>query len=73
MMDLVDVLVKWSPVHGPMCPVVPSIFHHEEDSDLVGHGEKRRERDACGKAKVLSHGVKKPYLWEFDGEVAQEY
>lgn len=38
--DLVDVLVERTPMQRPVRPVVPSVFEHEEDGDLVGHGEE---------------------------------
>ncbi len=46
MVDLVDVLVKRTPMKGAVGPVVPGVFEHEEDGDLVGHGEDRGEGDA---------------------------
>lgn len=39
-MNLVDVFVKeWPSVHGAVRPVMPGVFHDEEDCDLIGHGE----------------------------------
>ncbi len=35
--DLVDVFVQRTPVQGAVRPVVPGVFQHEEDGDLVGH------------------------------------
>jgi hypothetical protein len=71
--DLVDVLVEEGAcVHEAVSPVVPGVFHDEEDGNLVGNLVQRRERDRCLEAEVLAHGVKKPDLREFDGEMGQE-
>ena len=44
-MNLVNHLVKFRGMESTVRPVVPCIFHDEEDSDLVGHGEDGRERN----------------------------
>ena len=44
--DLVDVFVQEGEgVHGAVRPVVPRVFHDEEDGDLEGHCVERRERN----------------------------
>lgn len=70
--DLVDVLVQWAPVHSAVHPVVPGVFEDEEDGDLVGHGPDGGEGNTGLKAAVLRHGVEEPDLREFDGEVGDE-
>ena len=35
MVDLMDVLVEWAPMEGTMRPVMPGVFQHEENSNLV--------------------------------------
>jgi hypothetical protein len=71
--NLVDVLVQERAcVHEAMRPVVPGIFHDEENGDLVGHLEERRERNRCREAEVLAHRVEEPDLGEFDGKVGEE-
>lgn len=44
-MDLVDHLVQFRSVQRPVRPIVPRIFHDEEDGDLIGHGEDGRKRN----------------------------
>jgi hypothetical protein len=70
--DLVDVLVQRTPVHGAVHPVVPCVFKNKEDCDLVGHGEERWEGDGSLETAVLRHGMEEPDLREFDGEVRDE-
>jgi hypothetical protein len=72
MVDLVDVLVKRAPVHGAVNPVMPCILQDEEDSNLVGHLEKGRERHGGAETKELAHRVEEPDLRKFDGEVGEE-
>lgn len=72
MVDLVDILVERSPVHGAVGPVMPGILEHEEDCDLVCHHPPRWERYAGFQAAVLCQWVKEPDLREFDGEVREE-
>nr|POF04014.1 hypothetical protein CFP56_21770 [Quercus suber] len=55
-----------------MCPIVPCIFEHEKDGDLVGHGENGREGNGRLEPKILGHRVEEPDLWEFDSEVADQ-
>jgi hypothetical protein len=71
--DLVDVLVEEGAcVHEAVSPVVPGIFHDEEDGNLVRHLVEWRERNRCLETEILAHRVEKPNLGEFDGEVGQE-
>ena len=72
MVDLVDVLVQRTPVHGAVHPVVPGVLKDEEDCDLVGHGPDGWEGDGSLETTVLRHGVEEPDLREFDGEVRDE-
>lgn len=59
-------------MHRAVHPVVPRVFHNEEDSDLVGHLVDRRERNAGLETEVLAHGVEKPDLRKLDGEVGKK-
>lgn len=70
--NLVDVLVQRAPMHGAVSPVVPGVFKNEEDGNLVGHCEDRREGNGGFETEVLRHGVEEPDLREFDGEVGDE-
>lgn len=69
---LVDGLVEGTVVQSTVEPVVPSILHHEANSDLESHLPYRRERHAVVHAEVGSDGVEEPDLREFGGEVADE-
>lgn len=60
--DLVDGLVQRAPVQRTVGEVVPGIFHHEEDGDLVGHGPEAREGDRGGESAKLCHWVEEPAL-----------
>lgn len=71
-MHLVDGLVEGTVVQSTVEPVVPSILHHEANSDLESHLPHRRERHAVVHAEVGSDGVEEPDLREFGGEVADE-
>lgn len=70
--QLVDVLVQWAVVQSAMEPVVPSILHNEEDGDLVGHLEQRREGHAIVHTKVSGDRVEEPDLRKFNGDVADK-
>ena len=59
-MNFMDVFIEWSPMHGAMGPIVPSVFKDEKDCELVSHGTERWERDAGAEAEELSHGVEEP-------------
>ncbi len=59
-MQLVDVLVQWSPMQRPMEPVVPGILEDEEDGNLVGHGEERGKGNVRGETTELSDGMEEP-------------
>ena len=71
-MDFVDVLVCWSPVQGAVVPVVPGVLDDEEDEDLVEDLPPGWEGNGDGHAHEVRHGMEEPYLWKFDGEVADE-
>jgi hypothetical protein len=60
MVDFVDVFVQGAPVHGAVGPVVPCVFHDEEDADLAYHCPDWGERDGGGEAEVLGHWVEEP-------------
>lgn len=70
--QLVDVLVERAVVQSAVEPVVPGVFHDEEDGDLVGHLEPGREGDTVVHAKVHGNGVEEPDLRELDGDVADK-
>lgn len=55
-----------------MEPIVPCIFEHEEDGNLVSHGLPGREGYTCGHAEELGGRVEEPDLRELDGEMRQE-
>jgi hypothetical protein len=71
--DFVDVLVQWTPVHCAMRPVVPCVLEDEEDRDLVCYGPDCRERHCSGETEVLRHGMEKPDLRELDCEVTEQH
>src|SRR5438876_5146276 len=60
MMDLMDFLVKGTPVKCSVGPIVPRILNYEEDGDLVSHCEEGRKRYTGRQAEILSHRVKQP-------------
>ena len=43
--NLVNGLVQRTPMQSPVRKVVPGIFHHKENGDLVGHGPEGGEGD----------------------------
>jgi hypothetical protein len=47
-------------VQSTVGEVVPGIFHHEEDRDLVSHGPEGGERYRSRETKELSHWVEEP-------------
>ena len=49
-------------MHGAVRPVMPCVFHDEEDCDLVGHFEEGREWDRGAETTVLGHWVEEPAL-----------
>ena len=72
MVDLVDVLVERTPVHGAMSPVMPGILQHKEDGNLESHCGQAWEWNSCIHSTVFRHWVEQPDLREFDGEMAEE-
>ena len=55
-----NVFVKVGSVQETVGKVMPSIFKHEEDSDLVEYLKNRRKGDGGGEPTVLRHGVEEP-------------
>lgn len=73
-MQLVDVLVKRTPVQSPVRPVVKHILKDEEEGDLSGHQERRGEGHlVCRHAEVAADRVKEVNEGEFAGEMGDEY
>ena len=63
MVDLVDVLVEEGvDVHGAVGPVVPGVFHDEEDGDLHCHLPEWWEGYGSAEAEELGHWVEEPIL-----------
>lgn len=69
MVNLVDHLVELGGVQGPVRPIVPRVFHNEEDGDLVCHCEDGGEGNGGREATELSEWVEEPDLRKLDGEV----
>ena len=70
--DLVHVLVEGPPVEHAVRPVMPRVLGHEEERDLVGHGEERWKGYARPQPEKLGHRVEEPDLRQLDGEVREE-
>lgn len=70
--QLVDVLVERAIVQRAVEPVVPSILHHEESSDLVSHLEQGREGHTVVHAEKDGDRVEKPDLWQLNGDMADK-
>ena len=70
-MDLVDILVHWTPVQETVVPVMPGIFKDEEDQYLADHLPYRWERYGRREAAEVCHRMEEPYLRKLDGEVAE--
>lgn len=70
--QLVDVLVEWAVVQGAVEPVVPGVLHDEENSDLVGHLEPRRERYSVVHTEEGSNRVEEPNLGKLNSDMADE-
>ena len=62
MVYFVDVLVRWAPVERTMVPVVPCVFKHEEDQDLVQDLPPGWEGNGGRHAHCVCHWVEDPYL-----------
>ncbi len=60
MVDLVDILVQWSPMKSTMQPVVSCVLHDEEEGDLASHFEDRGKRHASLHAEVVSRWMEEP-------------
>ena len=67
-----NMLVQGAPMKGPVCPVVPSVFHDKKHSNLYSHLPEWREGNTCIHTEVLRHGMEKPNLRKFNGEMADK-
>lgn len=72
MVNLVDHFVQSRCVQGAVGPVVPGVFHDEEDGDLVGHCEDGGEGDGGREAEKLGKWVEEPDLRELDSEMGKQ-
>jgi hypothetical protein len=71
MMNLMNIFIQRAPMQCPMHPVVKSIFHHKEPTDLPDHRLPVREGDVKTETKVCDDGMEEVDLGEFDGEVLE--
>lgn len=71
--DLVNHLVQRGVMQGAMGPVVAGIFHDEEDSELVGHGEDWGERNSGCEAAELGEWVEEPNLGQLNSEMGKQH
>lgn len=71
-MDLVDHFVQSGCMQRTMKPIMPRIFHDEEDGDLISHGDEGRERNRGGETEELCERVEEPDLRKLDGEVGDQ-
>lgn len=58
--NLVNSLVERTPMQGTVGEVVPGIFHHKKDRDLVSHSPEGGERNRSRETEELSHWVEEP-------------
>lgn len=58
--NFVDGFVERTPVESTVKEIMPGIFHHEENGNLIGHGPERREGNGGSEAEILSHRVEEP-------------
>ena len=73
MVQLVDVLVKRTPVQSAVRKVVEKVFKNKEKGDLSGHERERRKWDlVCRHTKVAADGVEEVDQREFASKVGQE-
>jgi hypothetical protein len=64
-MELMYVLVHWTPVEEFVSEVVPDVFHYEEAEDLGDECAPGGEGDVVGlHAEEFCDGVEDPYLFE---------
>lgn len=68
MNDLVEGAVMQSTVH----PVVPGVFHHEENGNVFGNRGPMREWDTDLNTKVAANGVESPNGDSFNQKVRQK-
>ena len=69
--QLVDCAVKRTVVQRAVEPVMPCVFHDEEDGDLHSNSPGRRERNTKVHAKICCDGVEQPNLRELDSKMTQ--
>jgi hypothetical protein len=55
-----DGLVKETPVEGTVGKVVPGVFQHKEDGDLVCHCPEGGKWDRSLETEELSHRMEEP-------------
>ncbi len=73
MMQLVDILVQWTPVQSPMCPIMEHVLKDEEEGELSEHEGDRGEGDFVGRhAEVTTDWVEEIDEREFTSEVGDE-
>ena len=70
--DLMDVLVQWTPMQCAMEPIMPSILQYEKDADMEEHSRPMGERNASFHSAEFGRGVEEPDLGQLDGEVGEE-
>jgi hypothetical protein len=71
--ELVNVLVKRSPVQSSVRKVVIHVLEDEEEGELGGHEQFRRERDLVrGHAEIGADGVEEPDLRCLGSKVGDE-
>lgn len=73
-MELVNVLVQRTPMHGTVNPVMEHVLKHEEDENLPGHLPHAWEWHLmCSHSKVLANRVETPNLGQFDRKVTEQH
>lgn len=60
-------------MQSPVEPVVPRVFHDEEDGNLQGHCLDLGEGNTEVHTEVGGDGVEEPDLRQFDGDVAKKH
>lgn len=71
-MLFMDVLIQRPVMKCTMTPVVPGIFHNEEDADLKYNLPDWWEWGSILDAEIGRDRVKEPDLWQFSGEMAHK-
>lgn len=49
-------------MHSTVGPVMPCVFHDEEECNLIGHLKDRREWDGGTETAILGHWVEEPVI-----------